>query len=250
MRIGLVQLNPVWENIPATKERIAFLLEQWMVGSQKPEWLIFPEMTLSGFTMSRERAQLIDSDLDFFRSLAIHYQLAVTFGGAIDGYNKSVTIDRAGQMISSYAKVHLFSHVQEEQFYRSGDASHQFALETVRITPAVCYDLRFSYLFWNAATMTDVFVIIANWPARRITQWEVLLRARAIENQCFAVGVNRTGDDPTATYDGRSMIVDPFGNLVLSCDEHEGIFIATIALEKIIAARSQYHFLQDRIGSF
>ena len=120
------------------------------------------------------------------------------------------------------------------------------------IAPIICFDLRFPYLFWNQASQTDLFVVVSSWPARRAEHWMRLLQARAIENQAYVVGVNRTGRDPSLEYGGNSMIFDPLGKILLDCQGKEGIFLCPedITQSFVLKTRSRFPFLKERRADF
>jgi len=147
---------------------------------------------------------------------------------------------------SSYAKIHLFSVGEETKFYTPGSKAAPFALKGCSISPFVCYDLRFPYLFWNQAALTEIFVVIANWPASREEHWRALLRCRAIENQCFVVGVNRVGRDPFHEYGGGSLVVDPWGAIIADAGRSEGITTAIIDPKLVVQTREKFLFSLDR----
>ncbi|MFA6317474.1 MAG: nitrilase-related carbon-nitrogen hydrolase [Elusimicrobiota bacterium] len=245
MKIGICQLAPCFERKEATKSRIARLLNKVPRG-RKPDWLIFPEMTLSSFSMDPEAATINTEDIGFFSRIARERKAFVSFGGVMDRRNLFITLDRSGRKVSSYAKNHLFTRLDEQKSYLPGSRTETFRLDGVRISPTVCFDLRFAYLYWRLGPKTDVFVDIACWPTRRRDHWLTLLRARAIENLCFTVGVNRTGRDPDFGYCGRSVIFDPMGNLVLDCGSREGVFFADIDPAAVAATRKKLPFLKDR----
>jgi len=245
MRIALCQLDMAWENPAATKKKILSLLEA------RPEpfdWVVFPEMTLSGFSMDPSRTATTAEDLSFFADLARQRSAWVSFGAVHDRFNRLVTLDRSGKTVCSYSKIHLYSFAGEDKAYRAGERQETFSLEGFAVTPAICYDLRFPSVFWDAAEKTDLYVVIASWPARRAEHWMTLLRARAIENQCFVVGVNRTGKDPSLEYSGNSMIYDPLGKIVLDCSDREGLFVAQTPVDKglVTRTRERFPFLKDR----
>jgi omega-amidase len=246
MNVGIIQNSAVWEDQDASTDRIRLMLKDVLSGAQKADWLILPEMALSGFTMDTEKATLRERQLEFFRSLAGECSAYVTFGAVLDGTNRCITIDPEGRIISSYAKAHLFSYAREDQHYRPGALPDTFGLRDWRITPAVCYDLRFAYLFWNRAETTDAFVVIANWPSTRVHHWRTLLQARAIENQCYVIGVNRAGSDPHVAYPGTSLVVDPAGTVIVECGAAEGLSIVTIEKAAVQDTRTRFRFLADR----
>jgi predicted amidohydrolase len=151
-----------------------------------------------------------------------------------------------GGVIHRYAKVHPFTFAGEEQHYDAGDTLATFDVEGVRVSPLVCYDLRFADEFWSLGPGTDVFVVPANWPATRREHWRTLLRARAIENQCYVVGVNRVGSGDGLDYSGDSCIVDPLGRTLAEASEIETVLVADVDREVVASVRDQFRFMPDR----
>ncbi|MBI5625502.1 MAG: hypothetical protein HY924_17115 [Elusimicrobia bacterium] len=245
MKLGLCQLKPAFERKTANRSRIARLLRR-LPQAKKLDWLIFPEMTLTSFSMKPKLTTLSSEDIEFFADIAKQRSAFVSFGGVLKGCNRIITLDRSGQQVSSYAKTHLFSRLKEERAYKPGAKTETFLLDGARISPTVCFDLRFAYLYWNMGPKTDVFVNIACWPTRREEHWLTLLRARAIENLCFSVGVNRVGRDPDFEYCGRSAVFDPMGAPVLVCGGKEGVFLADIDIAAVAQTRARLPFLKDR----
>jgi predicted amidohydrolase len=196
--------------------------------------------------MKPGKTTLSPEDMGFFSAMAKERSAFVSFGGVRGGRNRLITLDRSGREVSSYAKTHLFTRLKEEKAYAQGSKPETFALEGARVSPTVCFDLRFAYLYWNLGPKTDVFVNIACWPTRRVEHWTTLLRARSIENLCFVVGVNRVGRDPDFEYCGRSAVFDPMGVQVLDCGGKEGVFTADIAVESVAETRRRLPFLKDR----
>jgi predicted amidohydrolase len=247
MKIALCQFDQVWEDRRANQRKIDALLAACPQVATA-QWLVLPEMTLSGFSMNTQATTLAAEDMAYFQNLARTRTVWISFGGVRDGRNQLITLNPAGEIVSTYAKIHLYSFAGEDAHYTSGTAQETFQLNDLAVTPAVCFDLRFPYLFWNAAARTDVFVVIASWPARRAEHWMTLLRARAIENQCYVVGVNRTGKDPTLEYSGNSMIFDPLGKVVLDCKSTEGVGVAGIDVTKdlVTTTRTRFPFFKDK----
>ena len=245
MKLGLFQYDISWENKTANKSKILSILAT--AGAKNVDWIIFPEMTLSGFSMDLSKTTIDDADIDFFKRISKDYNCNVSFGGVVDSNNRNITVNTHGDVISEYSKVHLFGYGEETSHYKKGKKEISFEMDGVKIVPLVCYDLRFSYLFWDHAARTDVFYIIASWPASRRTHWIDLLKARAIENQCFVIGVNRVGTDPKLTYSGDSMVIDPMGKEILNCHDVEGLHIAAINVEEVLRTRTSFPFLKDRL---
>ena len=145
-----------------------------------------------------------------------------------------------------YRKVHPFSFGGEEKSFRAGTELMTIEIDGLRISPFVCYDLRFADEFWQLAPTTDVYLVPANWPEKRRLHWQVLLQARAIENQAYVVGVNRVGDGGGLSYAGDSRIVDPVGELLATAAQTETMLLADISRSRVAEVRDHFRFLQDR----
>jgi len=239
---ALCQLDIAWENPRATRNRIERLLAD---APARADWLVFPETTLTGFTRSAA-ADLRPDDEAFFRGVAAARNAFVTFGAVVGGRNCAVTLDRTGRRIARFAKMRLFSPSGEQDVRRPGRRTVTASLDGVRVTFFVCYDLRFADLFWRTAPRTDVYAVIANWPEPRTDAWLTLLKARAIENQAFVVGVNRAGADPENRFAGRSAVFGPDGALVADCGQGETIAAAELDTDAVATARARFPALADR----
>ncbi|MBI5743481.1 MAG: hypothetical protein HY952_02920 [Elusimicrobia bacterium] len=247
MKIGLCQYDMKWEDKTANKDKIERLLEDCKRASEI-DWLIFSEMTLSGFTMNTAVSELDDSDRAFFAGLAAENNINISYGGVEKGYNNLITLDRRGNRINTYSKIHLYAFGGEDKYYKPAAKQEVFGLEGLRVMPAVCFDLRFPYLFWNKALDVDLYVVIAAWPMRRAEQWQTLLRARAVENQAYCIGVDRVGLEGKVEYSGNSVCYDPLGKTVLDCGTAEGIFVSEVPLERelVTKTRGRFPFLGER----
>ena len=245
MKIGLFQYNMAWENKDENKSKILSLLAS--SDTKNIDWMRFPEMTLTGFSMDLSKSTINDEDINFFKKISKDRSCNVSFGGVVNSNNRVITINKKGEVMNQYSKVHLFGYGDETKHYKAGSDETSFELEGLRIRPLVCYDLRFPYLFWDNAAKTDLFFVIASWPSSRRLHWTTLLKARAIENQCFVIGVNRIGNDPKLAYSGDSVILDPLGNEVLNCGQQEGLQTAEINVSEVLKTRESYPFLKDRL---
>jgi predicted amidohydrolase len=159
--------------------------------------------------------------------------------------NTLVVAGPAGQLFR-YRKRHPFSFADEHLHYVAGDATLTIEIEGLRVSPFVCYDLRFADDFWKLATGTDLYVVVANWPERRREHWKTLLRARAIENQAWVVGLNRVGEGNGVVYSGDSMIIDPWGEVVVSASRDPTMLLADVDPERVADARAKFPVLRDR----
>ncbi len=145
-----------------------------------------------------------------------------------------------------YHKIHPFTYGGEAEHFRAGNKLVQLEIDGVRVSPLVCYDLRFADEFWQLALTTDVYLVPANWPEGRRNHWMALLQARAIENQAYMVGCNRVGEGGGLKYVGDSRIVDPLGELLATGSQHETILFADVEPATVAATRDRFRFLQDR----
>lgn len=200
MKIALVSFNQVWED----KEANLLLCKNYLkeAVNNDVDLIVFPEMTLTGFSTNIEKiAEDINSSntIKNFQSLSKQYGIAIHFGVVVSdedkALNKSCFIDNHGELISEYSKIHPFSFADEDKFYNHGNALSIVDFKGYKIGLSICYDLRFPELYSALAQESDIIINIANWPKKRVDHWNTLLKARAIENQTFIIGVNRTGID-------------------------------------------------------
>ena len=249
MKIGLVQYNPSWESKEENKKKICKLIKK---DFKESSLLIFPEMTLTGFTMKPEKFSepLTGDSFGFFSDIALKYKIFIAAGliekDNGDYFNSLVLINPEGELISSYRKIHPFSYSTEDKHYKKGEMINIAEINGLKVGLSICYDLRFPELFrLYAKERVHLMIVIANWPDTRIGHWRTLLKARAVENQCYVAGVNRIGDDPKLHYPGFSSIYDPMGKKIISLKNEEKIVYAVIKKEKVEKIRENLPFLYD-----
>ena len=212
--------------------------------------IIFPETFTSGFLGDAEaEPETMDgATLDWMKALATELDCVICGSAAIateqGKTNRFLWVQPDG-VVEFYDKRHLFSYAGEDQRYVAGDERKVFHYRGWRFCPQICYDLRFPAWCRNRDDY-DVLLFVANWPEPRTPAWTALLRARAIENQSYVIGVNRSGQDPRGfEYAGSSAVYDPLGETVLDLGTAECSGCATIELAKVAAIRSQLPFQQD-----
>jgi omega-amidase len=225
MNLLLGQIDIVWENIGENLRRV-----ETAIGRHAPmpdTVLILPEMFATGFSMEVSRTcgggevEVLESLARWARERRIWILAGATVGGQGRNRNVVVGMDPQGNEVLRFTKLHGFSPASEPAAYTPGEDVLVREFAGIRLAPFICYDLRFPEVFRRAASRgAEWMVVVANWPARRERHWLTLLQARAIENQCWVIGVNRAGSDPQASYTGRSLVVDPMG--VIRCDAGEG----------------------------
>ncbi len=221
--------------------------------------MVLPEMFATGFSMNAdatvEPEGASGATEQFLRHLAAETDAAVLGGlvargeGAPPG-NQALAVSPRGEILARYTKQRPFSLAGEDACYAAGSGTVVFDWGGFRIAPFVCYDLRFPELFRRAAIMgADLFVVIANWPARRGDHWLTLLQARAIENQACVIGVNRCGRDPRASYAGRSVVIDPQGVIIADAGGREDVVVAEIDPRWPARWREEFPALRDAGGA-
>ena len=249
MKIGLVQYNPDWEDKKSNQRKILNLLDSF---NEKVSLLIFPELTLTGFTMKSEKfAEPLEEDTyNFFKDISLKHKTHI-MAGMIENekgnyFNTLLHIDKDGKLVCKYQKIHPFSFGGENRYYKSGNKPMITQIQEFRIGLTICYDLRFPELYrFYGKDRVDVILNIANWPEQRIDHWYSLLKVRAIENQCFTIGVNRVGKGIGNRYTGCSSVFHPFGEEMVSVQDEEKIITAKILKSEIDKTRQKYPFLED-----
>lgn len=249
MKIALVQMDLAWENPAENHRRARRGLEE--AARHGARLALLPEMFSTGFSMEAERiAEPRGGPSESFlrstaRELGLWILASVPQRGEPRPSNVAILASPEGDA-TRYAKIHPFSFGGEDRVYSGGDRIVTVTLEGVRVTPFVCYDLRFPEPFRFAADDTDLFALVANWPEARRAHWSTLLRARAIENLCYVAGVNRVGEGGKLRYDGGSAIVSPWGEVLAEGGSKEEVLFAEIDPAVVRDARAKFPALADR----
>ena len=263
MRIAAVQHDIVWEDRDANFARLAPQVRR-AVGAGA-ELVLLTETFSTGFSMTPGIGEPEDGpSARFLAGQAAEHGVWVggscpeiaDDGGADTGgeaggstalpYNSFVLAGPDGTT-HRYRKLNPFSHGGERERFRAGTDPVTVQVGGLRITPFICYDLRFADVFWRAAPDTDVYLVPANWPAARRNHWRTLLEARAIENQAYVVGCNRVGTGGDGIeHAGDSRIVSPMGELLATAAAVETIVLADVDAAEVQATRDRLRFLADR----
>ncbi|MDP4145714.1 MAG: carbon-nitrogen family hydrolase [Bacillota bacterium] len=249
MKIGLVQMDIIWEDKEANKQKCLQFIKE--AKEKNVDMLIFPEMTLTGFSMKVNK--IMDKnhqDRNWFAKAAEEYSLFIGFGyvqgGGAKGKNNISLFSKDGVEILNYTKIHPFSHGEENKHYEGGGEIKIAKVKEFNISTFICYDLRFPEIFQAASVCAEAIFIIANWPESRREHWITLLKARAIENQCYIIGVNRTGKGDGVDYCGDSLVVDPSGEIIVHNRGEEKLITADIDLQEVKKVRNSFNIKQDR----
>lgn len=258
LTITLIQTDLFWEDKKANLEMLQKKIDSI---NEKTEIVILPEMFSTGFSMKPEllAEKMYGDTVQWMKKIAAEKKIILTGSVIIEDpstnaqggkyFNRLIWMLPNGQY-GIYDKRHLFAFADEHDHYSAGNKKLIASVKGWKINLQICYDLRFPV--WSRQTpgelenKYDLLINVANWPEKRSTAWKTLLRARAIENQCFVVGINRIGEDGNKIpYDGESSIIDPLGEIIYQKKSEEDIFTYTLQKEKISEVRDQFPFWQD-----
>jgi omega-amidase len=251
MNIYCVQLDIAWEDKQTNFANVQAWLKNAVI---KPGSLILlPEMFATGFSMNKETISRHEPETTetFLQNLSEELQ-AYLMGGLVTldedgmGENWLYVCGPVGETIAMYQKMHPFSFGGETKHYRSGDSLALFDWHQYTVAPFICYDLRFPEVFRHAVQLgANVITVCACWPQAREAHWVALLKARAIENQAYVAAVNRCGSDPKLSYSGRSLIIDPRGDILADGGHDEGVIHTTLDFDSLSAYRREFPALAD-----
>ncbi|MCU0665394.1 MAG: carbon-nitrogen family hydrolase [Myxococcota bacterium] len=251
MRIAAYQMDIAWEDRERNYEKAKAAARR--AKEQGADVFVLPEMFALGFSLNPAvTAESEDGPTArFLRDLAVELELNVLGGVVLHGTegrgrNTALAYSRRGALLARYVKVHLFSFAREDAHHEPGDGPVTFELDGARCACTICYDLRFPELWRSTAQATSIAFVIASWPKTRQRHWDLLLPARAVENQQFVVGVNRVGQGGGLEYTGGSAIWSPLGERLAFGEESEGIVLAEVDPNEVIRVRKTMPFLQDR----
>jgi predicted amidohydrolase len=253
LHITAVQLNLVWQDPAANRQRIERLLKGKRAAT---DLILLPEMFTTGFTMEADRhwEEMEGTTQTWMQQLAKQHKALV--GGSLiiregdDYFNRFLMVGPDG-VLAEYDKRHLFRMADEHDYFEAGEEWVWFTYKGWNIVPLICYDLRFPVWSRNRplgdrSTAYDLLLYVANWPQKRAYHWDTLLRARAIENQSYVVGVNRVGKDGNGIdYEGGSVILDPMGQ-ELALNRGDDILLEhTLDPQLLLEYRKKFPAWQD-----
>ena len=253
MKIACVQMNIHYGEPKKIFHAVETYIEE--AASQHADIIVFPEMWNTGYALTKLE-QLSDENgkqtKELLSSLSKKYGVNIV-GGSVatkkEGkfYNTMYVADRTGNIIAEYDKAHLFKLMDEHQFMEAGKDKNIFQLDGTTCGGVICYDLRFpEWIRTHVLNGAKIMFIPAEWPSKRIDHWQTLLQARAIENQCFVVAINRVGSDLNNEFNGHSMVIAPWGELLVSDETKEGIYYAEIDLQQVDSVRQTIPVFKDR----
>jgi predicted amidohydrolase len=251
MKLAAIQHDIVWEDRDATLAHLA--PEVAAAAAAGAQLVSFTEMFATGFSMETHRtAEPPDGPTSCWMAERAS-QHGVWIAGSVPILDPGRELPTNALLVVGpdgsrhrYDKRHPFSHAGEHERFAAGEQHVSITLEGVRIGLSVCYDLRFANAYWDRGPDVDAFLVVANWPAARREHWRCLLRARAIENQVYVVGVNRVGSGGGLDYAGDSCVIDPTGEVLVAAAGAETTLFAELDADHVAATRDRFRFLPDR----
>ena len=247
--ITIIQSDIHWQNIDANLEMFAIKIENI---SNKTEIILLPEMFTTGFTMEAKKfAETMEGKTMTWLKNISAKKRAIISGSFIvvendNFFNRLVWMQPDGKYFF-YDKKHLFTLAKENETFTAGNKKLIVSVNGFKICPLICYDLRFPVWARQQKNIEyDVLIYIASWPQKRILAWDTLLKARAIENQSFVIGVNRVGiDGNNMDYNGKSTVINPLGEIIYLQENDEDIITIIIDKDEIEQTRKAIPFLED-----
>ncbi len=251
MKVAGLQYDIVWEDRAANFRRLVPKIDEAVGAGAR--LIVLPEMFSVGFSMDTDRI----AEPEDGASAGFLVEQAQRAGvwicgsapelspGELKPANTLILAGPQGE-VSRYRKLHPFTYAREDRHYSAGADLVTVDVEGLRCTFFICYDLRFADEFWTTAERTDAYIVVANWPDTRRAHWSTLLRARAIENLAYVVGVNRVGRAARLNYAGDSAIHDPWGEPLATASHDETLLLAELDPARVREARERFSALQDR----
>ena len=252
-KIAAIQFGVKWED----KEHNFSLLRELMIGITDKDLLLLPETFSTGFTMNSKLfcEERLGQTESFLKEMAQKTN-ALVGGGWIEANSKGLPFNTFSLVSPEgnfwrYRKIHPFSFAGEDQYFSAGSEVLTFSWRGVNITPLVCYDLRFPEVFRSSVGKTDLFTVIGNWPSTRIHHWLALLKARAIENQAYTIGVNRVGvagKVKKLSHNGYSGFFSPLGAETILKSESQEVLEVSFSMDELKRVREEFPYLRDIRG--
>jgi omega-amidase len=253
MKLAVVQMDIFFGEPKKNYQAVEKYIEEAV--KSDVDVIVFPEMWNTGYALD-QLSELADANghntKEMISRLAKRYNVNIV-GGSVatkkdNGfYNTMYVTNRSGNIIAEYDKAHLFKLMDEHLYMEQGQKDNVFELDGTICGGVICYDLRFpEWIRVHTLAGAKVIFVPAEWPKLRIDHWQLLLQARAIENQCFVVAVNRVGKDPNNEFNGHSMVIAPWGEVMLSKQTGEGIYYLELNLQEVEDVRNRIPIYEDR----
>ena len=252
MKIALLQNNTAWKD----KQKNFISTEKKIIKAKNKgaSVVLLPELSFTGYCIEETKdmkEKIPGESSNFVKNMSRKYNICVIAGITEDNTNKlpynTCIVYNKGKLISKYQKIHPFTYAKEHKYFSSGDRVTTFNLNGFKCSCVICYDLRFPEIFRSLVNKgVEIIFIIANWPYPRQEHWLTLTKARAIESQCYVAAVNRVGKEPDKKYFGYSIILDPWGNEIVSGGkDKDTIIYGQVSKKRIKEIRRFFPYLND-----
>lgn len=228
MKVEICQTNIIWENKMENLNKAEMFIKK-----SKSNLILFPEMSFTGFSMNTSAIGEKDSfTINYIKNMAIKNNKAIGFGWVYKSEDKAENhytfVNSNGEILSDYIKIHPFSYSGEDKYFKKGNKINIFKFMDFKISSLICYDLRFPEIFQAVSKKSDIIIVAANWPKARADHWKTLIKARAIENMCYIIGINCVGKVGKLNYNGDSCVVSPDGKIIEMLSNEEGSIVFDI----------------------
>ncbi|MBQ3665342.1 MAG: carbon-nitrogen family hydrolase [Lachnospiraceae bacterium] len=249
MKIAVCQLEIIYEE----KEKNLIQSQKYVqeAAQNHADIIFFPEMSFTGFSMNTKLTGETDENPESLlkvKQYAIENQIGIGFGwvkNKINSENHYTIVDQCGNILCDYIKIHPFSYSGEDRYFLPGNEIKICSFEGMKFGISICYDLRFPELYSKMSEKADMIIVPANWPEKRKVHWQTILRARAIENQVYMVGINCVGIQNGLKYSGNSSVINPNGDILFEINDTHGMRIAEIPND-ISGYRDEFPVKKDR----
>lgn len=255
LKVTCIQMNML-PGEPEHNFSAAEKLIEKAVQTEKSDVIVLPEMWNTGFFPKENIEQLTDTDgkrtLSLLSELACKYNVNIVGGSVANKkngklYNTCYVVNRKGELVAEYDKMHLFSPMDEHKYFAHGESSCSFMIDGIPCGVIICYDLRFPELArMLALSGAHVLFIVSQWPKVRVGQLDILSKARAVENQMFTVLCNSCGTAYDTVFGGGSQIVSPLGEVLVKAAENESIISAELDFDVTDSIRRSVNVFNDR----
>ncbi|WP_042455901.1 carbon-nitrogen family hydrolase [Neobacillus dielmonensis] len=253
LKVSCIQMDIAYGNPQKNVQNAEKLIEKAI--ENQPDIIVLPELWTTGYDLTRLE-EIADKNaeqtIQFFKQAAQKFKVNFV-GGSVANQGKNgvkntlLIINKLGELVHQYSKLHLFKLMEEHLYLNAGVDKGLFQLEGCQFAGVICYDIRFpEWIRAHTSSGAEVLFVVAEWPAPRLMHWRSLLIARAIENQCYVIACNRSGVDPKNQFAGHSMIIDPWGEIVAEAGEKQEILTAVIEMDKVKAIRNEIPIFEDR----
>lgn len=248
MKFAIYQMEIKMEDIAYNMSKAEKAIRS--AANKKASIILFSEMSFTGFSMNVDRTQDTNGTImSKIQNYAILNSISIGFGWVNKikelAENHYSIIDSSGTIVLDYIKIHPFSFADESKYFMPGNEIKYCKMDDIKMSTFICYDLRFPEIFQVASQEASVIIVGANWPANRTEHWKCLLKARAIENQVYMIGINCTGNQGEIYYSGNSCVINPNGDMVHEIFSGEELFICDIN-DDVFKYRNDFPTKKDR----